>query len=84
MTYSCGIHKQGSTLHEAQMAKLDSLIKKAGIQPTDHVLEIGCGWGSFAIRAVQQTGCKVTGKAENNGLAVFGPFILMSSSHALK
>eukprot|EP01025_Chloroclados_australasicus_P005212 TRINITY_DN11504_c0_g2_i5.p1 TRINITY_DN11504_c0_g2~~TRINITY_DN11504_c0_g2_i5.p1 ORF type:complete len:1114 (+),score=82.38 TRINITY_DN11504_c0_g2_i5:37-3378(+) len=61
MTYSCGIHAAGKSLKDAQLQKLDELIKLANISSNDHVLEIGCGWGSFAIRAVQTTGCKVTG-----------------------
>lgn len=72
LTYSCGLHrreygaenaKPGEILdlHEAQLAKLDSIIKKAQLKPSDHVLEIGCGWGSFAIRAASTVGCKVTG-----------------------
>jgi cyclopropane-fatty-acyl-phospholipid synthase len=48
------------TLEEAQMTKLDRFINNAHIKSTDHVLEIGTGWGSFAIRAVQTTGCRVT------------------------
>jgi hypothetical protein len=42
----------------AQMAKLDAVIAAADIQATDHVLEIGCGWGSFAMRAAFTTGCR--------------------------
>lgn len=34
---------------------------QGGITSTDHVLEIGCGWGGFGIRAVQTTGCRWTG-----------------------
>ena len=34
---------------------------QADLQPSDHVLEIGCGWGGFAIRAAQTIGCRVTG-----------------------
>lgn len=61
MTYSCGIfdHKH-SSLEDAQLSKLRIIIRKARIQATDHVLEIGSGWGSFAIEAVKQTGCRVT------------------------
>jgi len=44
-------------MQAAQMAKLDAVIA-ADIQPTDHVLEIGCGWGSFAMRAASTTGCR--------------------------
>lgn len=56
-----GIHRPGDSLHDAQLRKLDSVIRKAQIKKGDHVLEIGCGWGAFAIRAVQTTGCRVTG-----------------------
>ena len=68
MTYSCPIwkpkselrEKEEETLEDAQMRKLDRFIDNAKIKPTDHVLEIGTGWGSFAIRAVQRTGCRIT------------------------
>lgn len=46
-------------LEQAQYAKLDLIIRKANLSPGDRVLEIGSGWGSFAIRAVQETGCQV-------------------------
>jgi Mycolic acid cyclopropane synthetase len=59
MTYSSGIHSPGGSLQDAQLAKLDALIEMAGITAGDHVLEIGCGWGSLAIRAVQTTGCRL-------------------------
>lgn len=48
------------TLYDAQMRKLDRFIDNTHIKGSDHVLEIGTGWGSFAMRAVQRTGCKVT------------------------
>jgi cyclopropane-fatty-acyl-phospholipid synthase len=67
MTYSCPIwhsmSKKGiceESLEQAQMRKLDRFIKNARIKGTDHVLEIGTGWGSLAIRAVEKTGCRVT------------------------
>ena len=37
------------------------MIRTAGLTAADHVLEIGCGWGSMAIRAAQTTGCRWTG-----------------------
>ena len=62
MTYSCGLFvSPEDTLEDAQKNKLDSIIRKARITKDDHVLEIGCGWGGFAMEAVRQTGCKVTG-----------------------
>ena len=62
MTYSCAIfNKPEDSLEQAQRNKLLTIINKAGITEDDHVLEIGCGWGSFAIEAVKRTGCRVTG-----------------------
>jgi len=61
MTYSCALFRQAEeTLEEAQTNKLRSIIEKARIEKDDHVLEIGCGWGSFALEAVRQRGCRVT------------------------
>jgi len=67
MTYSCPIWKKDpdlskpeETLEQAQMTKLNRFIDGARIKPSDHVLEIGTGWGSFAIEAVRKTGCRVT------------------------
>ena len=61
MTYSCGIFASpDATLADAQRAKLDRVCSQLQLGPDDHVLEIGCGWGSFAIRAAQTTGCRVT------------------------
>lgn len=62
MTYSCARFITGEeTLEQAQRNKRLAIIAKTGISADDHVLEIGCGWGSFAIEAAQQTGCRVTG-----------------------
>lgn len=67
MTYSCPIWRPRSdpkslseSLEDAQYTKLRLFITNARIKPTDHVLEIGTGWGSFAMEAVKQTGCRVT------------------------
>ena len=62
MTYSAALFDAATkSLAEAQTRKLRTVIQKADLQPSDHVLEIGCGWGSFAIEAVRRTGCRVTG-----------------------
>ncbi|WP_020674670.1 DUF1365 family protein [Geopsychrobacter electrodiphilus] len=62
MTYSAAIFPSKETsLAKAQRNKIATIIAKAGITSEDHVLEIGCGWGSFAIEAVRQTGCRLTG-----------------------
>ncbi|MFO7557236.1 MAG: DUF1365 family protein [Desulfobacterales bacterium] len=61
MAYSCAVyHSSEDSLEEAQKNKLHRIIEKAKITDTDHVLEIGCGWGSFAMEAVRTTGCRVT------------------------
>jgi cyclopropane-fatty-acyl-phospholipid synthase len=61
MTYSCGFFEhEGSTLREASVAKIDRLCHKLGLKPTDHLLEIGTGWGAFAIHAAREYGCRVT------------------------
>ena len=61
MTYSCAIFEsRDESLQTAQYRKLDKIIRQARITKGDHVLEIGSGWGSFAIRAVTKTGCRVT------------------------
>lgn len=62
MTYSSGIyHNEHDSLKQAQLNKYDKIIEMANIRPSDKVLEIGCGWGGFAIRAAERTGCQVTG-----------------------
>lgn len=62
MTYSCPIwgSTEEETLEQAQMRKLRRFIANAKIKATDHVLEIGTGWGSFAMEAARTTGCRVT------------------------
>ncbi|SHJ04143.1 cyclopropane-fatty-acyl-phospholipid synthase [Malonomonas rubra DSM 5091] len=62
MTYSAALFRdETNSLEQAQRNKLQTIIEKAQISSDDHVLEIGCGWGSFAIEAVRQTGCRLTG-----------------------
>lgn len=73
MSYSGGIFlDDGDSLERAQLNKMDSALEMAGIGPDDHVLEIGCGWGGFALEAVRRTGCRLTGitiSAEQHRLA---------------
>ncbi|MFZ5570293.1 MAG: DUF1365 family protein [Thermodesulfobacteriota bacterium] len=62
MVYSCARYQSPEeSLEDAQCNKLRNLMEKARIQAGDHVLEIGCGWGSFAIEAARLSGCRVTG-----------------------
>ncbi len=61
MGYSCGIFEhEDSSLYEAQVAKFDRICKKLDLTPRDHVVEIGGGWGGFALHAAQNYGCRVT------------------------
>jgi cyclopropane-fatty-acyl-phospholipid synthase len=61
MTYSCAVFDQpGASLAEAQERKLDLVCRKLGLGPDDHVVEIGTGWGSFALHAAGRYGCRVT------------------------
>lgn len=61
MAYTCGYWKKARTLDDAQEAKLDLVCKKIGLQKGMSVLELGCGWGSFAKFAAEKYGAQVTG-----------------------
>ena len=62
MTYSCAIFSRGAkTLEEAQETKLELVCTKLGLQPGERVLDVGCGWGSFAIHAAKNHGARVLG-----------------------
>jgi cyclopropane-fatty-acyl-phospholipid synthase len=61
MTYSCAVFERpGVSLREAQEDKLERVCRKLELGPEDHVLEIGSGWGSFALHAASRFGCRVT------------------------
>lgn len=70
MVYSCAVWDEGSSadniglaagLDGAQTAKLDLVCRKLGLKPGMRVLDVGCGWGSFALHAAQQYGVTVVG-----------------------
>lgn len=62
MTYSSALFHTGQESTEAaQTEKYARLVDEMGVQPGDHVLEIGCGWGGFAEYAARERGLKVTG-----------------------
>ena len=62
MTYSCGIFESESTsLEEASIAKYDRICRKLQLKPQDQVVEIGSGWGGFAVYAAENFGCHVDG-----------------------
>lgn len=69
MMYSCAIFEEAKgslqgelrgELHDAQLNRLERICQKLQLKPDDHVLEIGTGWGGFAIFAAKNYGCKVT------------------------
>jgi cyclopropane-fatty-acyl-phospholipid synthase len=62
MTYSCAIFSRGArTLEEAQRAKLELVCAKLDLRAGERVLDVGCGWGSFALHAAREHGVHVTG-----------------------
>ncbi len=61
MVYSCAYWKDAKDLDEAQEAKLELICRKLGLKPGDKVLDIGCGWGSFAKYAAEKYGVEVVG-----------------------
>jgi cyclopropane-fatty-acyl-phospholipid synthase len=61
MMYSSAVFERADmTLHGAQVARLDRICRKLALGPQDHVVEIGTGWGGFALHAAQNYGCRVT------------------------
>jgi cyclopropane-fatty-acyl-phospholipid synthase len=61
MMYSCGLFERpGMSLQEASTAKLERVCERLELGPEDHVLEIGTGWGGFAVHAASTRGCRVT------------------------
>lgn len=62
MLYSSALFSRpGLSLEAAQYEKIDRLCRKLRLQPGDRVLEIGCGWGAFAVYAAKTYGVHVTG-----------------------
>ena len=61
LAYSSGIFlTPASTLRDASLEKMDRICRKLDLRPSDHLLEIGTGWGGLAIHAATQFGCRVT------------------------
>jgi len=61
LVYSCAYWQKAPTLDAAQENKLDLICRKIGLQAGMKVLDIGCGWGSFAKYAAEKYGAKVVG-----------------------
>lgn len=61
MNYSSGIFKsREDSMETASIEKMDRLCRRLGLKPTDHLLEIGTGWGALACYAAEHYGCRVT------------------------
>ena len=61
MMYSSAVFEHaGQTLAEAQYGKIDDICRRLALSPDLHILEIGSGWGSFALHAAGTYGCRVT------------------------
>jgi cyclopropane-fatty-acyl-phospholipid synthase len=61
LVYSCAwFERPGMSLDDAQLAKLDRICRRLELGPSDHLLEIGTGWGGLAIHAAGEYGCRVT------------------------
>ena len=61
LTYSCGIFESNdSSMREASLSKYERICRKLELSPHDDIIEIGSGWGGFAIYAAQNFGCRVT------------------------
>jgi cyclopropane-fatty-acyl-phospholipid synthase len=61
MTYSCAVFEPPDmSLEAAQLHKVDDICRRLALVPGMHILEIGSGWGAFAIHAARQYGCRVT------------------------
>ena len=71
MAYSCGYWNGASRLDEAQTRKFDLVCRKVGLRPGMKVLDIGCGWGTFAKFAAETYGVSVTGATISGQQAEF-------------
>ncbi|MEU9165628.1 cyclopropane-fatty-acyl-phospholipid synthase family protein [Streptomyces sp. NPDC048424] len=72
MVYSCAYWSPGSTLEQAQRDKLDLVCRKLALRPGDHLLDVGCGWGSMALHAAREYGARVTGITLSREQAAYG------------
>ena len=62
LVYSCAYFEDGvASLEDAQLAKLDYILRKVRLSDGERLLDVGCGWGSLVIRAAERFGARATG-----------------------
>ncbi len=62
MVYSCAYFRSAEdTLEQAQLQKIDHILRKIQLRPGHRLLDIGCGWGALIVRAVREFGAEATG-----------------------
>jgi cyclopropane-fatty-acyl-phospholipid synthase len=86
-TYSCAFfERDGMTLHEAQIAKIDLSLGKLGLQPGMTLLDVGCGWGATMLRAVEKYDVNVIGLtlSENQCAHVEKAFAAVDSPRSMR
>ena len=72
LVYTCGYWRHAQNLDEAQEAKLDLVCRKLGLQPGQKILDIGCGWGSFAKFAAEKYQVSAVGVSISKEQVDFG------------
>lgn len=61
MAYSCAHYRTSDdSLEQAQLNKYERICRKLDLKPSDHLLELGAGWGGFAAYAARKYGCRIT------------------------
>jgi cyclopropane-fatty-acyl-phospholipid synthase len=86
-TYSCAyFERDGMTLHEAQLAKIDLSLGKLGLRPGMTLLDVGCGWGATMLRAVERYDVNVIGLtlSENQCAHVEKAFAAVESPRSMR
>lgn len=72
MTYSSArFEHEGQSLESAQTGKYEALCRKLRLKSSDHVLEIGCGWGGFSCYAAKTYGCRITALTVSEAQAAY-------------
>lgn len=72
MAYTCGYWKNTDNLDQAQENKLDLICRKINLKEGQHVLDMGCGWGTFAKFAAERYGARVTGVTVSHNQVALG------------